>query len=254
MPGKITYALLRKEADIYRSQGLPRESLRVYENLLESAPGLPAKTQAAIRDQIQKIKIEIQCNSVDECARLSDDQIALIRQGWSEDATTEDRIVSASSFHEVGRYADALLECKALIRNGVPVDRMSGLLASCLGHLHTPENVASAAARLALEVCGDPVAGVSLQVAIAETFQQRGHINHAVSLVLSLSQSIHFAPAELQHRLAELSEELTRTRPDPPGHGPRPLQNSSCPPSGPGAGARILSALRQFARRLAGSR
>lgn len=57
MPGKITYALLHREADIYRSQGLPRESLRVYENLLESAPDLPAKTQAAIAETFLQVTI-----------------------------------------------------------------------------------------------------------------------------------------------------------------------------------------------------
>lgn len=78
MASKITHAQARREADTYRSQGLPQEALRVYQDLLESAPPLPVNTQAAIRDQIQRIKI--QCDSVDECATLKNHVNLLVYQ------------------------------------------------------------------------------------------------------------------------------------------------------------------------------
>jgi hypothetical protein len=254
MTGKITYALTRKEADTYRSQGLPQAALAIYKNLLASSANLSLESQAAIREQIQKIKIEIHCSCADEASRLSDDQIALIRQGWSEDATAEEIIVSAATFHEMGRYADALLECKALLRKGVPIEHVGGLLASCLKHLHPPENVASAAAQLASEVCGGPVEGVSLQVLIAEALHQRGHFDHVVPLVLRLSEARHLATADLQRRLVELSGKLVHSHPDAPDNDTRPRQGDSNRPAGRSAGGSIRRALRQFVRRLRGGR
>ena len=252
--GKITHALKRKEADTYRSQGLPQEALRIYQELLAAAAHMPVKTQAAIREQIQQIKTEIQCNSVDECSCLSDEQIALIRQGWSAEATTEEIIVSASSFDEVGRFADDFKEFKTLIRKGVPVDRMIGPLASCLRHLHRPEELAPAVVRLAEEICADPAAGASLRVVIAEKLYQQGYFDHAASLVLGLSQTDSSLPGEVQGRLSVLYGMLAQHRSEAVEPDARPLQDGSHPSSSTGAGSHLFRSFRRFARRLAGSR
>lgn len=241
---------MRREADTYRSHGLPREAMRIYQDLLASAPRLPVTAQAAIRDQVQRIKIEIQCDSVDECSCLSDEHIALLRQGWSAEATAEEIVVSAGSFCELGCYAEALKEFNALIRKGVPVDGMGGLLASCLRHLHRPENLAAAVGRLASETCRDPAAALSLQVAIAENLHQQGHIDHAVSLVLALNHTDRLGPAEVQRRLAELKGKLARARLDAPARETSPLQDDSDRPAERSVRGGIRSGFRQFVRRL----
>ncbi|MCU0559097.1 MAG: tetratricopeptide repeat protein [Desulfobacterales bacterium] len=250
MPSKITHALARREADTYRSQGLPQEALQIYQDLLASAPPLPVDTQAAIRDQIQRIKIEIQCDSVDECATLSAEHIALIRQGWSPEATPQEIFVSAGSFCEVGCYAEALQEFQSLIRKGVPAERMSGLLASCLRHLHRPENLASAVDRLAAEAGMDPVAGGALRVAVAEKLFQQGHVDHAVSMVLALSRPDGAVPEPVRRRLAALSAKMARVRPDTSAPEPGPAREHRCTRSGTGAVSRLLIAVRNFAGRL----
>jgi hypothetical protein len=146
------------------------------------------------------------------------------------------------------------MEFNALIRKGVPIDRLGGPLASCLRHLHRPEELPSAVARLAAEFCPDAAAGVSLSVSIAETLQQRGHIDHALSLVLGLSQPDQSLPAELQRRLVALSRKLTRTSPEAPARSKRPSQDGFHYPPLPRAGGRLLRACRQFARRFMGRR
>ena len=254
MHGKITHALLRKEADIYRSQGLPQESLRVYQELLESDPRLPMETQAAVRDQIQRLKIEIQCNSGDEGAILSDEHIELIRQGWSPEATPEEIIASAGSLLELGRYAEALSEFKALLRKGVAAERLRRALAVCLRQLHRPENVGAAVDRLASEVCEDSVAAGRLRVAVAEEFYQQGQWEYAVSLVLSLRATDRFLPPPLQKRLAALSERLSGSRLEFGAPEPKTPRDTACAFSAPGAGASRLRRVLQFVGRLAGGR
>jgi hypothetical protein len=210
------------------------------------------ETQAAIRDQIQRLKIEIQCSTVDECAILSDDHIELIRQGWSPEATPEEIIASAGLLLEVGRYAEALSEFKALLRKGVPAERLSRAFARCLRQLHRPENLGAAVDRLVSEVCGDSVAAERLRVAIAEEFYQQGLCDYAVSLVLSLRSPDRFLPPPLKKRLAALSERLSGSRLDLAAREPKSPRDTACAFSGPGAGASRLRRVLQFVRRLAG--
>jgi len=53
--GKITAALIRKEADAYRVQGLQEEALTLFKKSLNSAPQLPLDVKKAIEQQIQQL-------------------------------------------------------------------------------------------------------------------------------------------------------------------------------------------------------
>jgi hypothetical protein len=74
-------ALIRREAETYRSHGLHQEALDFYKKLPSSSPHLPPWIKADIKEQIQQIEIEIGCNTLEECQAISDEPIAVKRQG-----------------------------------------------------------------------------------------------------------------------------------------------------------------------------
>jgi hypothetical protein len=84
MIGKITFALIRREANTYRSHGLSEEDADLYKKLLSSSPNLSPEVRADIEYQLKQIDLEIGCNALEECQAISDEQIAVIKQGWRD--------------------------------------------------------------------------------------------------------------------------------------------------------------------------
>jgi len=81
MTGKIANALIRKEADTYRSHGLSKEARDLYKNLLASSPRIPLDIKVGIEHQLQQIELEIGCAALEERQALSEEQIAVIKKG-----------------------------------------------------------------------------------------------------------------------------------------------------------------------------
>ena len=58
---KLGFALIRKEADTYRSQGLHEEALELYANFIACSAKIDPATNSAIEKQIQLIELEMNC-------------------------------------------------------------------------------------------------------------------------------------------------------------------------------------------------
>jgi hypothetical protein len=213
MTGKITNALIRKEADTYRSQGLSKEARDLYKKLLASSPKIHPDVKAAIERQLQQIELEIGCAGPEECQALSDEQIAIIKQGWGEQATIEDIVTCARSFYQMGRYGDALEELKKLGRGYAP-KLVTGPIAACLVQLHRPEALPAAADQLAGELFQEAGEILSFQLAIAEKILKGGRRNHCQSLLRHIERH-RSVSTEIRSRILALAHELDAADPSP---------------------------------------
>ena len=92
---KIGFALIRKEADTYRSQGLHEEALELYANFIACSAKIDPGTNSAIAKQIQLIELEVNCGDTGATQELSADRIEPIKKGWGESATESDLLVCA---------------------------------------------------------------------------------------------------------------------------------------------------------------
>jgi len=214
MTGKIANALIRKEADTYRSQGLSQEALDLYKNLLASSPHIPPDIKAAIERQLQQIELEIGCAASEERQELSDEQIAVIKQGWGEHAAVEDIVTCAKSFYQVGRYGDALEELKKLGPKGHASKRATGPVAACLVQLHRPEALPAAVDQLASELFREAEDILSFQLAIAEKMLKGGRRDHC-RLLLRHVGCHPSVSAEIRRRIFALAHELDASDPSP---------------------------------------
>ena len=222
MTGKIANALIRKEADTYRSQGLSKEARDLYKNLLASSPRIPPDIKAGIERQLQQIELEIGCAASEECQALSDEQIAVIKQGWGEHATVEDIVTCAKSFYQTGRYGDALEELKKLGPKGHAPKRSTGPIAACLVQLHGPEALPAAVDQLASELFREAEEILSFQLAIAEKMLVGGRRDHCRLLLRHVGCHRSVSP-EIRSRIFALAHELDASDPSPaakPSAGP----------------------------------
>jgi tetratricopeptide (TPR) repeat protein len=223
MFGKVTNALIRREADAYRAQGLQEEALRLFRNILDSREKIPPDVRRGIEQQILEIEAEIAAIDVEERQQVSEEQIAVIKQGWSENAALDDLIVAARELHALGRYGDALQEFSRSIQRGYSPHRVIAPVADCLIHLNAPQEIPGSVRVLAREMFQDPKETYSFMLALAEQMLKEGHRKHAAALGWGLAE-FDRAPASYRSRLEALIKGLksfpTQNKPAPAQDGP----------------------------------
>jgi len=207
MTGKITLALIRREANTYRSHGLSEEAGDLYKNLLSSSPHLPPEIKADIEYQLKQIDLEIGCDALEESQAISDEQIAVIKQGWRDYPTFDEILTCAMTFYQIGRFGDALGELKQLSRNFDELRGATGAIAACLIQLHGYEDLPAAVDQLAREFFKDSRAILSFQAAIAEKMLKWGRHKHARSVLRHIMRYKNFPP-EIPKRIFALSREI----------------------------------------------
>jgi tetratricopeptide (TPR) repeat protein len=212
MTGKITLALTRKEANTYRSQGLPEEARDLYKKLLSSSPHFPPEIRADIGKQIRQIELEIGCEALEECQAISDEQIAVIKQGWRDQPSFDEIFTCAMTFYQIKRYGDALGELKKLSRNVDELKRAMGAIAACLIRLHGSGDLPAAVDKLASELFQNSKATLSFQAAIAAKALKWGYREHARSVLRHIG---HYKdlPPEIQKRFFALARQFGSAAP-----------------------------------------
>jgi hypothetical protein len=182
MLGKVANALIRREADAYRAQGLQEEALRLLRKILASSPNLHPDVKKGIEEQVRQIEAEMSGAALEEHQQLSEEQIAIIRAGWCENAAIEDCVVSAQALHALGRHHDALVEFRTSIQKGYSVHRVIAPLADCLVHLYAPRELPGRVTDLAAGVFQNPKESFNFMLSLSEQMLTDGNREHAAAL------------------------------------------------------------------------
>ena len=90
---KIGFALIRKEADTYRSQGLHEEALELYADFIACSAKIDPSTKSAIAKEIQIIELEMNCGDTGATQELSADRIEPFKKGGGESAIESDLLL-----------------------------------------------------------------------------------------------------------------------------------------------------------------
>ena len=204
MFGKINLALIRREAETYRAHGLPEEAGDLYKNFLSSSPNLPPEIKAGIECQLNQIDLERGCDALQESQAISDEQVAVIRQGWEDHSTFDEILACAKILYQIGRFSDALVELKRLSRDFDELKRATGEIAACLIQLHGYEELPAAVDQLASEFFNGSKDIHSFQVALAEKMLKWGRHKHARFLLRQIMRHKDL-PDEIQKQILALS-------------------------------------------------
>jgi hypothetical protein len=234
MIGKIAYAFARREASNYRAQGLSEEAREIYHKMKASSPHLPPELRADIDNQLRQLEHEMNPDCVNECQALSDEQIAVIKQGWAGNATIEEMRGCALEFFRLGHFRHAIEELKMLSRVPGAGQRLAGAFAACLIRLHRPAALPMAAGKIARELFRDYQTIILFQIAIAEKAVEFKRPDHALSMLRHVHCRYRGLPPEISERLLALARRLgsgiqppvpapDSSRPvEPPALAPRP--------------------------------
>ena len=182
MFGKVANALIRREADAYRAQGLQEEALSLLQRILASSPNLHPDLKTGLEQQIRQIEAEMAGTALEEHQQLSEEQIAVIREGWCDNSTMDDGVVCGQALYALGRHGDALAEFRTSIQRGCSAHRVIAPLADCLVHLHAPHELPGRVADLAAEMFQDPKEAYNFMLSISEQMLAAGDREHAAAL------------------------------------------------------------------------
>lgn len=220
MFGKISNALIRKEADTYLAQGLPEEALHLFARALDASPRIAPELKAALEGQMRQIEAECLGAAAEERQQLSAEHISIIREGWCAQATADDLRICADSFLAMGFYADALLEYTRLIQEGHSPHPVIDRMADCLARLHSPVELIGVVDRKAHALFQDVQAGFSFKLSIAEHLAKGRHSDHAAALGRHLAESKLDSRRRYRTRLKTLLNTLKRVQAAPSAFSP----------------------------------
>ena len=207
MLGKITGAMIRREADAYLAQGLHEEALALFKKSIRSDLKLPSDVRTAIEEQIQCIEAEMAGTASEGEEELSEGQIAVIKEGWRGEASVEDLAVSAHALHAMGCYSNALEEFATLIQRGYSAHRLLNPMAACLVRLNPPQDILETVDRLAAGLFPDPKSNFAFKLSLAEEMIKGRFNEHAHALSLHLVQYSGM-PASYRVRMEALIKNL----------------------------------------------
>lgn len=204
MSGKITALLTKKEAEVYRAQGLFEEARKLYGQLLDSSPNIDPELKSAVESKIQGINQELGESKTRKPCQLTPAEVCYMRKGWDDNATAPDMLVCAQAFIQIGAYDEALKEYKNLIHNtGVKKSYLEPI-ALCLVHLHAPQQLPFALEQLARAVTESSKIFLAIQVALAKQIAVHHYNDHALAIYKYMRKYAQLS-AWLEPRIAALS-------------------------------------------------
>jgi hypothetical protein len=145
--------------------------------------------------------------AVDEDEQLSDEQIAVIKQGWDGAASVDDLAVSAHALYAIGCYNSALEEFSILIQRGYSPHQLIRPMAKSLAHLKPPQELAEAVDRLAARLIKDPKANFAFKLSLAEELIESRQIDSSFELCRRLDRCAAI-PSAYRSRLEALKKKL----------------------------------------------
>lgn len=188
MASKLTMVLIKKEAEAYSSQGLHKEALKVYKDLLTSTPNLGDTFRGMIQTQMASIEQELDDGHSQEEARLSASEIKCIKEGWGADAPEGDILVCAEAFCRVGHHLDALSDVVKLLQKGSATGKVMEIFADCLVHLNAPNKLLNSVIMLSKKIYSRPQDQLRLYVLTTEAMVNLKRPLHAYALFRYLKQ------------------------------------------------------------------
>lgn len=108
-----------KEAEIYRSMGLLKESLSIYDEVSSAVPEDEIHTLKTIKRNIQLLKIEIE-NLTTEIPEISQENISIIKEAIATDGNALEILNNAEAFKELGFMKEAVTEYEKLFEIDYP--------------------------------------------------------------------------------------------------------------------------------------
>ncbi|MBN1907863.1 MAG: Flp pilus assembly complex ATPase component TadA [Deltaproteobacteria bacterium] len=126
-----------QEAEVYRSMGLPKESLTLYEGILKTLPTHDGEIYTDIKNKIELLKEDIKEKYPEEFEGFTTEELTGIQEVLTP---VEENVPAindcAFAFKELGLYKEALAEYEKLIRLDFSIESIIHDVCDCLFKLY----------------------------------------------------------------------------------------------------------------------
>jgi tetratricopeptide (TPR) repeat protein len=182
MGSKITIAFARREAELYRSQGLFEEAQQLYREVLDSSDTLGSRLVKSLRNQILKIEDELAAMEVDLVDYVSERDMQILKGSWRGANSPSDILPCATALGDIGLFEVGVEEYRKLIRLKLPVTDFVRGLTDCLLGIHSLDTIEGAIEQIINQDFPKGHKPVTLRAAFAVDMERRGYYRVALSL------------------------------------------------------------------------
>ncbi len=163
-----------KEAEIYRTQGLYKESLLMYQDLQNDSSKIDPDIRKTITEKINLLKDQIE-KLEKEDQELSSKDISQLRETWVADETVPEILSSAAAFRELGLFKEAVEEYVKLFSMDYPTAKIIPELTEPLFQLHSPSRVIDHVEKIIQQLDIDNTRKADIYFALGMEMEKRNH-------------------------------------------------------------------------------
>jgi tetratricopeptide (TPR) repeat protein len=190
MSHKLTIAFTRREAELYRSQGLLEEAQRLYGEVLTESADLGDRLAQSLQNQIRKIEEELVKLDVDLREVVSDRDLEILKESWGDAHTPVDILNCAISLGDIGLHEAACDEYLRLIRLQHPFREYLQSFMDCLLSLHPPSEIEKVVEDIIRNDLGQGCKPANLRAACAVDLERRGYYKAARGLLQAVRSEV----------------------------------------------------------------
>lgn len=190
MGKKFTIAFTRREAELYRSQGLFEEAQQLYRDVLDNSDSLGGRLSQSLRAQILKIEDELAAMEVDLVDFVSDEDMNILKRSWRGANSPVEILTCATALGDIGLFEAGVQEYRKLIRLKLPVAHFIRGLTDCLLGIHSLATIEEAIEQIISQDFTNGHKPATLRAAFALDMERRGYLLTALRLYKTLLQEV----------------------------------------------------------------
>lgn len=190
MGNKFTVAFTRREAELYRSQGLFEEAQQLYRDVLDNSDMLGDRLSKSLRHQILKIEDELAAMEVDLVDFVSARDMNILKGSWRGANSVRDILTCATALGDIGLFEAGVEEYRKLSRLKLPIAHYIRGLTDCLLGIHSLATIEEAIEQIIAQDFTNGHKPATLRAAFALDMERRGYYSTALRLYKSLLKEV----------------------------------------------------------------
>ena len=171
-----------READLYRSMGLLKEALDLYESLASGLTDGASADRETLTRRIAEIREEISNRDRETVRKIGAKDLTILRKTLSARGTVPEILESASALKELGLLKEAVAEYQKLFRLNCPPDKVVPEIVACALKIDPPRRVVEELEKFLNENRISGTDGARIRFCTALEMEKRGHGDLAIDL------------------------------------------------------------------------
>lgn len=196
------------EAEVYYDQGLFAESMEVYEQVLSDTPEIDLQRKKTVKEKIVSIKNKIESETRREVAKISSEELSIIKKSLTSHKTISDILDNASAFRELSLFKEAITEYEKLFEFDYPLAKIIPELAKCMFKVYSPSKIIEQVEGKIKEQGIENEKLAEIKFILGLEMEQRGYSDMAIDMFKSAAD-LDPANGRIKDRLSSILKSIS---------------------------------------------